>query len=63
MQTANYWQQFESTGRVEDYLSYRGRSAEDLRKLPEHKQTQTGESPHAGIYKCNGNRTETDAFR
>lgn len=23
MQTQNYWQQFESTGRIEDYLSYR----------------------------------------
>lgn len=24
MQTSNYWRQFESTGRVEDYLVYKG---------------------------------------
>lgn len=23
MQTLNYWKQFENTGRIEDYLSYR----------------------------------------
>lgn len=63
MQTANYWEQFESTGRVEDYLCYRDSAADNTAEYSQQKQTQTGESPHAGIYKCNRNSTETDAYR
>ncbi len=58
MRTRNDWQQFEATGRVEDYLSYVNNS----RKHGEENAGQTGEKPYAGIHICNGNHTETGAY-
>lgn len=28
MQTLNYWKQFESTGKIEDYLTYKGNDSQ-----------------------------------
>ncbi|MCM1112496.1 MAG: hypothetical protein NC399_04515 [Muribaculum sp.] len=28
METSNYWKQFESTGKIEDYLSYRANDSQ-----------------------------------
>lgn len=76
MQFTNYWQQFEHTGRVEDYLKYL-QSAEKEEpplvrnvKAPwwiaERRGVQTcpqGRMDHAGIPVCNGNCIKTDTFR
>lgn len=76
MQFTNYWQQFEHTGRVEDYLKYL-QSAERRNlwlvrnvKAPwwiaERRGVQTcpqGRLDHAGIPVCNGNCIKTDTFR
>lgn len=48
MQFANYWQQFEHTGRVEDYLSYL-QSAEREGESHGVKGGCTGESMAEGI--------------
>ena len=52
---SNSWNQFLTTGKVEDYLSYAsGRS---------QKTDWVGDSPHAGVYTGNRNHIETDACR
>lgn len=58
----SYWKQFESTGRIEDYLNYRllggttgERSNEDISLGGQEI------NPYAGIRMCNGNNFETDA--
>ncbi len=66
MQTLNYWKQFESTGKVEDYLSYR-RAAPGRQDLPGRGAVQdrerTGEDPYAGVYLGNGDCFEAGAYR
>lgn len=58
MQTLNYWKQFSSTGRVEDYLSYVRQD-----RLPDKEEAkQAGEKPYAGIHMCNRNDIETGAY-
>ena len=66
MQNLSYWKQFESTGKVEDYLTYRcsDREPEGLQTSGDGKETEElGADPYAGIYKCNRNCFETDAYR
>lgn len=60
MQTLNYWEQFEKSGRIEDYLNYVQRQDEQM-----HTSgcEQTGEYPYAGIRERNRNHIETDAYR
>lgn len=72
MQTLNYWKQFEHTGKVEDYLSYKSyvgmnaakgalKPVEGLHRMEE--RGRTGADSHAGIYMGNRNDIETDAYR
>ena len=74
MQNLNYWKQFESTGKIEDYLSYRNSISRE-EKLSDtvgdirldaqgvYAAGQLGENSYAGIHKCNGNDTEANAYR
>ena len=57
-----YWDIFMSTGRVEDYLLYSDHR-QGAGKEQYGQPCQAGEDPHAGIYMCNRNHTETDAYR
>ena len=72
MQTLNYWKQFEHTGKVEDYLSYKSyvgmnaveepmKSASGVYRTEEHGRA--GADSHAGIHMGNRNDIETDAYR
>ena len=73
MQFTNYWQQFEHTGRVEDYLNYlRSTEGTDFPNAccsntsvdcrAEGCKTLTpGRKDHAGIPVCNGNCIKTVA--
>lgn len=75
MQFTNYWQQFEHTGRVEDYLNYlRSTEGTDFpmravaapRWTAGRKDVQTltpGRMDHAGIPVCNRNCIKTDTVR
>lgn len=66
MQNLNYWKQFESTGKIEDYLSYRSCFSENERQLQNpiaNATGQLGENSYAGIHMCNRNDIETDAYR
>ncbi len=69
MQDLNYWKQFESTGKIEDYLSYCSCVGRDVGNKgsetasKEDKMRQTGEKPYAGIRMCNRNDIETNAYR
>ena len=56
MKEINYWQQFMSTGKVEDYLSYKKQDKKD-------NMTDEGEHPHAGTFQCNRNHIEGGTFR
>lgn len=55
------WERFVSTGRIEDYLLY------SRHRQPsggeETGGCRAGENPHAGVYQCNRNHIETDAYR
>ena len=66
MQNLSYWKQFESTGKVEDYLIYRcSNSGPEGPQNPVDKENtgELGANPYAGIYKCNRNSIETNAYR
>ena len=65
MQDLNYWKQFESTGKIEDYLSYRACAMQgaDEGKDAVGEGQQSGVNPYAGYSMCNRNRVETDAYR
>ena len=45
-----YWKQFESSGRIEDYLSF----------VSNVRQERARENDHAGTYNYNGNYSEAD---
>ena len=61
MQFTNYWQQFEHTGRVEDYLNYlRSTEGTDFPNACCSNLTP-GRKDHAGIPVCNGNCIKTVA--
>lgn len=60
MQTWNYWKQFENTGKIEDYLSYKAYDSQ----RPEGELKVAGcksdyEGNYAGVYSGNGNDFET----
>ncbi len=57
----NSWNQFLTSGRVEDYLSYVSDCRENMTAKVE--ADWVGESPHAGVYTGNRNHIETDAYR
>lgn len=68
MSNLNYWKQFESTGKVEDYLSYCGCFAKEADSCDRTvavtaEQPRLGENSYAGIHKCNWNDTEANAYR
>lgn len=68
MSNLNYWKQFESTGKIEDYLSYRscfdhGENSDGRNVARAMGQPELGENSYAGIHKCNGNDTEANAYR
>ncbi len=56
------WKRFFTSGKVEDYLSYVSDArSEDV--LVSKKADWAGDSPHAGVYRSNGNYIETDTYR
>lgn len=55
---ARYWQRFESTGRVEDYLRYSCSAG-----ISETMRGRSGADPYAGFYHSDGNDIEADAYR
>lgn len=57
MKAESYWQQFLTSGKVEDYLSYSRTRQEKLREQKE------GENPHAGCDYSDGNDLKSDAYR
>ena len=69
MQGLNYWEQFEHTGRVEDYLSYLSSGKENTQ--PERcvdsdgrgSGNWAGENPYAGIHMCDRDDIKADAYR
>lgn len=67
MQDLNYWKQFESTGKIQDYLSYCACVSQEANghenTSAEEMQEQSGVNPYAGYSMCNRNRVETDAYR
>ena len=52
-----YWQKFENSGRIEDYLSF----VDCHRRENTERQEQAGEHRDAGIYKCDRDRTKADS--
>ncbi len=61
MSTESYWQQFASSGKIEDYLAY-------SQSLREHQEgcgitQQEGERPYAGNDYGNRNDFKSDAYR
>ena len=44
-----YWKQFETSGKIEDYLSFVSGERQEM-----GEESQTGESGHAGVYMGDG---------
>lgn len=63
MQNINYWKQFESTGKIEDYLAYSSHRDEADDGTVSGMEGKSKESPYAGIYMCDRNDIEADAYR
>lgn len=55
MKVINYWEQFISTGSINDYLAYKEKETEE----PGEK----GATPHAGTFKCNRDDITDGAYR
>ena len=51
-----YWKQFETSGKIADYLAFVNSA-----KQGAERGEQTKESGHAGVYMGDGNHTETGA--
>lgn len=60
MKGLNYWQQFLSTGSVEDYLKFK--EMQETGNISE-ECIFMGDSPYAGVCKVNRNRAEDSAYR
>lgn len=65
MKNENYWKQFMASGRVEDYLSYAGKTKErdfsdDVAEIPEKS---VGEYPYAGFMFCDRDGVKPDTCR
>ncbi|MBE5874007.1 MAG: YqzL family protein [Lachnospiraceae bacterium] len=56
METGSYWKQFESTGKIEDYLSYKAmlpkekNEGSDKKEAEAESDRQQGAVPYAGFY-------------
>ena len=48
-----YWKQFESSGRIEDYLRFVSKQRQETKR-----GNQAKEDGHAGVYLGDGNHTE-----
>lgn len=62
MKSSNYWQQFASTGKIEDYLNYALHKPKDREMSGESKE-DTGIDQYAGIHMRNRNDIESGAYR
>lgn len=60
MKSLNYWQQFVHTGKVDDYLAYVKQESD---RCENNQKKDSGVRQNAGIYMCNRNNTEADAYR
>lgn len=61
MQSINYWKQFESTGKIQDYLTYSSCRSEAGDEAGREEKTE--KSHYAGIGDCDRNRLKADARR
>ncbi|MBQ4537377.1 MAG: hypothetical protein II994_07135 [Lachnospiraceae bacterium] len=62
MQSINYWKQFENTGKIEDYLSYKSQVSQPGKESVVSKEEgEASANPYAGIRMCDRNHIEADA--
>lgn len=54
MNEINYWEQFMTTGKIDDFLAYKNAVRDTQSKDCERKE-ESGEHSHAGIYRDYGN--------
>lgn len=50
-----YWKQFESSGKIEDYLNFVSHRSDTAAQMNQNQMEAGG---HAGTYICDGNDTE-----
>ncbi|MCH5343190.1 MAG: hypothetical protein J1E64_04050 [Acetatifactor sp.] len=63
MRSINYWKQFESTGKIEDYLTYSSHRGEPDGGAVSGVEGKSKESPYAGVRMCDRNDIEADTHR
>ena len=64
MNGGNYWEQFEKSGSIEDYLSYAAGGKQEtavLQATALGTAAGVGEHPYAGLYYGDGNGDKPDA--
>lgn len=52
-----YWKQFENSGRIEDYLSFKACDGQEKTE----RDILSGEQTDAGIYMCDRNHIKADS--
>ncbi len=62
MRSINYWKQFESTGKIQDYLAY-STHREEREEAGAGAEGKSEENPYAGIDMCDRNGVKADAGR
>ncbi len=63
MSIINYWKQFETTGKVEDYLSYASNREVVSGTVTAGTDAEEGVKPYAGVCMGDGNCIKTDSCR
>lgn len=60
MKEQNYWQEFINTGKIEDYLSFKGMQRETGAAKSD---ASLGDNPYAGVCEVNRDGFEDGAYR
>lgn len=63
MKKISYWDDFYTSGRIEDYLAFRAVNTDnETKNSMADKQIRTGDDPNAGFCNGNGNDHKDDSF-
>lgn len=64
MKTQQHWEEFAKSGKIEDYLDYKGRNQISNKVEGNNKiEKQVGDSPYAGFSSNNRNDIKHDSYR
>lgn len=63
MKEQNYWNQFLSTGNIDDYLNFKNKEFEEKNSECGKNIADVGDNPYAGICEIDRNGVKDGAYR